>query len=186
MKRFLIADLHYGHKNIIDYESRPFENTHEMDKILTENWNKTIGKNDKVYVLGDFSFSNATIIKSILEKLNGYKILVMGNHDRGHSVSWWLGAGFNEVSENPIIVDDFYMLSHEPLYINKNMPYANIFGHVHGSPLYQDYSSNSFCVSVERINYTPINFDEVKRLILSSNLPISREKHIDSNSIEFC
>ena len=181
MKIFLIADLHFGHKNIIDFENRPFATTHEMDKVIIENWKKTIGKDDKIFVLGDFAFANASETKSLLEKLNGYKILIMGNHDRGHSVSWWLKAGFDEVSAYPIIIDDFYILSHEPLYINKNMPYANIFGHVHGSPLYQDYSSNSFCVSVERINYTPIDFDEVKRLILSEKEPIDQEEQSNLN-----
>jgi calcineurin-like phosphoesterase family protein len=42
------------------------------------------------------------------------------------------------------------------------MPYANIFGHVHGNPAYKDYSSQSFCVSVERINYTPILFEDIR------------------------
>lgn len=50
------------------------------------------------------------------------------------------------------------MLSHEPLYINRNMPYANIYGHVHGNMTYQSITSQSACVSVERIKYTPIEF----------------------------
>jgi calcineurin-like phosphoesterase family protein len=45
------------------------------------------------------------------------------------------------------------------------MPYANIFGHVHANPIYKDFSPQSFCVSVERINYTPISFEEIKRVI---------------------
>ena len=48
------------------------------------------------------------------------------------------------------------MLSHEPLYICGSMPYANLYGHVHSSPTYRSVSSQSACVSVERINYTPI------------------------------
>ena len=41
------------------------------------------------------------------------------------------------------------------------MPYANIFGHVHGSQLYKDYSEQSYCVSVERTDYRPVPFDEI-------------------------
>jgi calcineurin-like phosphoesterase family protein len=113
--------------------------------------------------LGDFAFSGSERVTEILSKLNGYKILVLGNHDRGRSVSWWTSSGFDEVSAYPIILDEFYILSHEPMYINENMPYANFFGHVHANPIYADYSRQSFCVSVERINYAPIEFNDIKR-----------------------
>lgn len=54
------------------------------------------------------------------------------------------------------------MLSHEPLYVNKNMPYCNIHGHIHSLK----YDSKSFFnVSVECINYKPINFEEIKKLV---------------------
>ena len=62
----------------------------------------------------------------------------------------------------PVIIDGFWILSHEPLYVNSNMPYANIFGHVHDSPIIKDFSNQHFCVSCERINYAPINFDDIK------------------------
>ena len=164
-KRWIIADPHFGHKSIIEYENRPFNSVEEMDKVMLTNWNKTIDKNDKVFLLGDFAFANSEETKQYINSLNGYKILVLGNHDLGHSVAWWLKAGFNEVSAYPIIVDEWYMFSHEPLYVNRNMPYANVFGHVHNNPAYADCSSRSFCVSVERISYTPIDFEVVKQRI---------------------
>lgn len=36
MKRFLIADLHFGHENVIKYTSRPFVNAEEMNQRLIE------------------------------------------------------------------------------------------------------------------------------------------------------
>ncbi len=56
---------------------------------------------------------------------------------------------------------DFWILSHQPLYVNTNMPYANLFGHVHGSPIFSTFSKQHYCVSVERIQYTPISFEEI-------------------------
>lgn len=56
--------------------------------------------------------------------------------------------------------------SHEPLYVNENMPYANLFGHVHNSPIFKDFSKQHYCVSVERINYAPISFEEIKKQII--------------------
>jgi calcineurin-like phosphoesterase family protein len=41
------------------------------------------------------------------------------------------------------------------------MPYANLFGHVHNSPIIKTYSRQHYCVSVERIDYTPVSFEEI-------------------------
>jgi calcineurin-like phosphoesterase family protein len=89
---------------------------------------------------------------------------VKGNHDIQNN-DFYRCAGFKEVYDKPVILENFWILSHEPLYVCENMPYAKIFGHVHNSPLYKDCSSHHFCVTVERINYTPISFDEIKRKV---------------------
>ena len=68
----------------------------------------------------------------------------------------------------PVILEGFWILSHDLLYVNTNMPYANIFGHVHNSPIIKDYSRQHYCVSVERIDYRPISFEEIKRRVLQA------------------
>ena len=161
-KVFFIADTHFGQKNIIAYENRPFATVEEMDKELIRLWNETVQKDDTVFLLGDFSFYNKERSAEICRQLQGNKLLVLGNHDR-HPLQWYRDCGFQEVYNYPIIYAKFWMLSHKPLYINQNMPYGNIFGHVHGNPAYADASSNSCCVSLERTGYRPLEFDEVKR-----------------------
>lgn len=158
---FFIADTHFGHKNIIKYENRPFLDTLDMDKQLISKWNQKVKANDKVFVLGDFSFYNKAKTSEICHKLNGRKTLIMGNHDTS-SINYYRECGFEMVSVYPIILDHFWMLSHEPLYICENMPYANIFGHVHSNKIYSDFSNQSFCACVERIDYQPILFEEIK------------------------
>lgn len=53
---FYIADMHFGHKNVIRYDNRPFDSIEEMDKAMITLWNETVGDNDVVYILGDFSW----------------------------------------------------------------------------------------------------------------------------------
>jgi calcineurin-like phosphoesterase family protein len=163
---FFIGDTHFFHKNIIKYENRPFQDTIEMNEVLIKNWNKTVRNSDRVFMLGDFALTNRAGLNEVGRQLNGYKILVKGNHDQYNNDAYY-DAGFNEVVKYPIIIDSFWILSHEPLYINENMPYANIFGHVHSNPAYMDYTSQTFCVSVERkhMNYKPISFDKIKELM---------------------
>jgi len=164
MRTFFIADPHFGHRAIIEYENRPFESVEEMDQALIDNWNSVVGKQDKIYLLGDLSFHNDDITTKIIKRLKGIKYLVLGNHDKSN-VKRYYDMGFHRVYDYPIILEEFWMLSHEPLYINANMPYANIFGHVHASKQYTDYSDQSFCACVERIHYTPIEFNEIKRFM---------------------
>lgn len=162
MNNFFIADTHFGDESIIRYENRPFKDASEMDAYIMNQWNNKVHPEDVVFVLGDFTvYTDKAKIKQIISSLNGNKILVMGNHDRDFDANEWRECGFSECSPWPIVFKEYFILSHEPLYINSNMPYANIFGHVHGNPAYKDASKQSVCVSAERINYTPKAFDEL-------------------------
>ena len=86
MKRFYIADTHFFHNSIIKDCDRPFDSLKDMHNEIILQWNRKVGKNDMVYILGDV----ASVLKeedimnvvSILKTLNGKKILIVGNHDR--------------------------------------------------------------------------------------------------------
>ena len=80
-KVFYIADLHFGHKNIIRYDNRPFKTVEEMDKALIERWNRAVSKEDFVFILGDISWYDDEKTADIFEQLNGTKVIVRGNHD---------------------------------------------------------------------------------------------------------
>jgi len=161
---YFVSDMHFGHSNIIKYENRPFKNIKEMDATIIKNWNSVVKKDDKVFVLGDVSFYDKEKTAEIIYSLNGYKILILGNHDNERSLHWWKSVGFDEVIKYPIIYDDFYILSHEPMYLNENMPYMNIHGHIHNLK----YESKQFFnVSVECIDYTPISFEKIKETVVS-------------------
>ncbi|MBQ9762376.1 MAG: metallophosphoesterase [Oscillospiraceae bacterium] len=162
MKCYFIADTHFGDERIRKYENRPFPTTDLMDQVLIHNWNARVAPEDTVYILGDFGADGDET--QVLAQLNGTKFLIKGNHDTKSNAAY-RNAGFQEVYDHPIILDGFWLLSHEALYVNSNMPYANLFGHVHNSPIVCDYSSQHFCVCVERIGYAPISFDEIKKKI---------------------
>ena len=159
---FLIADTHFGHEAIIRYERRPFADAAEMDTHLLANWNAAVAQDDLVYMLGDFALASAERVRALLHALHGRKLLILGNHDRKHPAAWWQDAGFHWVSPYPILAEENLLLSHEPLYVNANMPYANIFGHVHGNPAYKDASGQHVCVSCERIGYTPLALEALR------------------------
>jgi len=153
----MTSDQHFGHANIIEYESRPFSSVDEMNSYMMKKWNQTVSNKDKVFFLGDLCIPSR-LCAEIVSLLNGHKIMVMGNHDC-LSHKRYIDAGFDEVSRYPIIINDFYILSHAPLYLSKSMPYVNIHGHYHSK---QMVGANYFNVSVELHDYEPVNFDDIK------------------------
>lgn len=161
-KYFFIADTHFFHKRIIEYENRPFENTNEMNEILIKNWNQIVRTGHIVFVLGDFAFCGKEPMREICKQLNGYKYLIMGNHDL-KSTTFYRNIGFDEVSKYPIIFQDNWILSHQPMPLAPGSILKNIYGHVHADSEYPDYTDRSFCVSVERINYKPIEFQQIRK-----------------------
>lgn len=171
---YFVADTHFFDDTIRRYENRPFSNVQEMNEKVVHNWNNTVRIEDEVYVLGDLGNADADKMAEILNKLHGKKYLVKGNHDN-HSNAFYREVGFEEVYDKPVILDGFWILSHEPLYVCENMPYANIFGHVHNSPLYKDYSKQHYCVSLERIQYVPISFEEIRQKVMQGEGNVTEE-----------
>src|SRR6056297_469802 len=99
MATWFTADLHFGHRNIIDYCDRPFADVEEMNRTLVGNWNATVDGDDVVWVVGDFAMGTIAETLPIAAEL-------AGNHDRcwagnGRRAEGWteryLDAGFAEV-----------------------------------------------------------------------------------------
>lgn len=155
-KFFVIADLHFGHKNVIPYCNRPYSDIENMNSDLVKRWNETVTNKDTVFVLGDVAFGKDNISKYV-PLLNGHKVLIKGNHDT-YSDEYYRECGFKEVSKYPVLFD-FFLLSHEPLILSETTPYFNFYGHVHNDSKFVD-NATSKCVSVERIGYKPFCFLE--------------------------
>ena len=169
---FVIGDCHFWHSNIIKYCNRPWwkkdesgcdiPDVEKMNEEMIKIWNSTITSDKQtVYVNGDFCFGNKTKVKEIFDGLNGRKRIVLGNHDRCKFKDYY-EIGFDRVYDKPILLDNFCILSHEPIqWIKDGDVYMNVYAHVHTQEMYKDYTSNSFCTSAERLNYKPIRFTEI-------------------------
>ena len=79
---YYIADMHFGHTNVLRFDNRPFSDTAQMDDTLIQNWNGRVTSDDTVYVLGDAFWKNEENSIQIMERLRGHKHLIQGNHDR--------------------------------------------------------------------------------------------------------
>ena len=52
---YFISDIHFSDWDTLHQDSRPFKSPKEYDKYIIKLWNKTMTKNDTLYVIGDLS-----------------------------------------------------------------------------------------------------------------------------------
>lgn len=157
--KWIIADLHFGHKNVIKYFNRPFSCVEEMNEILIQNWNKVVKSEDKIYVDGDISLARRYI--KIMHNLNGHKILIKGNHDI-FKLSDYL-PHFEDIRSS-MLVEENIIITHIPIFKGQSDRFiGNIHGHLHDERVLLpsgEIDPYYFNISVEQINYTPILLEE--------------------------
>lgn len=135
-----ISDLHFGHKNIIRFDNRPFQSVEEMDETLITNWNNKINKNDTVYILGDISWYPKDKTAEILSTLKGNKYLITGNHDNKlikHDIIreqfveitpyMEIRIPYNNIQNQQVILSHYFM----PLYNGIYRGAIHLYGHSH-------------------------------------------------------
>jgi len=149
----MIGDLHFGHKNVQNFrKDMGFANELEHRHYVMEQWNKTVTKRDKVYVLGDACFTMEAI--EDIAKLNGTKVLVRGNHDNLNTQVYL--KVFKEVEG--IVRYKHAWLTHAPIHPDELRGKINIHGHVHYASIADNRYEN---VCLENVNYKPIEWFEL-------------------------
>ena len=54
VKKFYIADTHFGHKNILRFDQRPWLDLTAMQDDMIKLWNDKVRECDEVYIIGDY------------------------------------------------------------------------------------------------------------------------------------
>lgn len=158
---WVISDTHFGHGNIIAYCNRPFHSVDEMNSKIIENWNSVVKDGDIVYHLGDVYFGVGA--KNILPALKGRKRLILGNHDDGKDKT--LQDNFQKIMVWRMFPAFGLLLTHVPVHETslgehpRRPTMVNVHGHIHEKDSPSKKHRN---VSVEKINYTPINIEELR------------------------
>ena len=131
---YFYSDPHFNDPEMVHLRKNYIGDEEQIKRI-----NSKIGKYDTLVVLGDVGDIEW------VRKIRGYKVLVMGNHDKG--ASNYKGI-FNEVYEGALMIAPNIILSHEPI----EFPFAvNIHGHDHSN-----WYQGGINMCAEHINYTPV------------------------------
>jgi len=94
-KVFFTSDWHIGHEKSIEMDNRPFSDVEHMKRVLINNFNASVPVDGVTYFLGDMGMCTSKELTSVMSQLNGIKILVLGNHDKGPNSMY--NTGFDVV-----------------------------------------------------------------------------------------
>lgn len=166
---FFISDTHFGHANALTFKRkdgsplRSFSCVEEMDEHMVTCWNSVVKPNDRIYHCGDVVINKNFL--HILDRLNGKKVLIMGNHDIfGHQAYL---QHFEDIRAYKVMPKQGIIASHIPVHTDSLYRFpTNIHGHLHADRV-PDASNphkidNRYVnVCVESVNYTPVHLDEI-------------------------
>lgn len=127
-RKFVISDLHLGHKNILSYANglRGGTTAKEHDEWIIHQWNSVVTKHDLVYVLGDVAMDKESL--GLVKKLQGTKHLVKGNHDTEsiQRYNQYFGAIYGAYNYKGT-----FWMTHVPIHPSSLRGMINLHGHTH-------------------------------------------------------
>jgi calcineurin-like phosphoesterase family protein len=153
---WIYSDPHFADPEMVHLRKNYIGDDEQIARI-----NSKVGRKDTIIFLGDIGDEEK------VRKIRGYKVLIMGNHDKGATKYEEL---FDEVYSGPLFIGEKLLLSHEPI----ALPFAyNIHGHDHSN--WDAGMKHHMNVCAEHIEYTPVNLTRLlKRGLLSKVETIHR------------
>jgi calcineurin-like phosphoesterase family protein len=153
---WIYSDPHFSDPEMVHLRKNYIGDDEQIARI-----NSKVGRKDTIIFLGDIGDEEK------VRKIRGYKVLIMGNHDKGATKYEEL---FDEVYSGPLFIGEKLLLSHEPI----ALPFAyNIHGHDHSN--WDAGMKHHMNVCAEHIEYTPVNLTRLlKRGLLSKVETIHR------------
>ncbi len=166
-----IGCLHFGHAWMAKH--RGWHDLFYHDEKIVDTWNQTVNKKDLTFILGDVTMEN-NIHYYQLDRLNGRKVVVLGNHDKKEHVKDLL----KHVETVAGMVDyKGFCLTHAPIHPNEIHFYrGNIHAHIHENLLHEVNIANRYAdadtvvlptlnkyynVDAHRIGYRPRTIEEL-------------------------
>ena len=165
------SDLHFYHEKIIHHCGRPFADAQDMNERLIENWNRTVGPDDEVYILGDVTMKGPEQAFAVLSRLTGKKYLVKGNHDYFvDNYAWseysWVFQWVKEYHEL-VVNNQKFVLFHYPIaeWADFYKGAIHLHGHQHNQKVYNCRQKQAgvkrYDVGVDANNLRPVSLEEI-------------------------
>lgn len=192
---FFTSDTHYGHKNICRgvtnwrdengnvpiHQTRNFETLDHMNDKIVESINSTVGEDDTLFHLGDWSFGGFDNIEEFRNRINCKNIhLILGNHDHHiehnknniqrlfSSVNQYLRVQISVYPGTTLYAGEMdLVLMHYPIasWHNMNDGVIHLHGHVHLPPDKKLSQGKAIDVGVDGNNLIPYSLGQIMKIM---------------------
>ena len=192
---FFTSDTHYGHTNICRgvtnwrdengnvpiHQTRDFETLDHMNDKIVESINSTVGENDTLFHLGDWSFGGFDNIEEFRNRINCKNIhLILGNHDHHiernkndiqrlfSSVHQYLRLQVSIMPGTKLYAGEMdLVLMHYPIasWHNMNDGVIHLHGHVHLPPDKKLSQGKAMDVGVDGNNLMPYSLGQIMKIM---------------------
>lgn len=125
---YLASDFHFKHRNILEYDKRPFKDLQEMEEYIIKSINDLpIGS--VLFFLWDLHLWNNDAVADTLSRIHCPMYWILGNHDSKASINK-LWHYFRTVSKDCWINERIYLSHFPPKELLREGTY-HIHGHTH-------------------------------------------------------
>lgn len=134
---FITSDLHFNHDKDFIWKPRGFQSMEEMNEVELERYNATVKPEDTCYLCGDIALgTDLQAALRMINKLNGHKILILGNHDSDAKVRAYRTNHFFEDIQYAALLKaagiKAYLTHYPTITANgEDLRLINLFGHTH-------------------------------------------------------
>ena len=195
---FASSDLHLGHKNVLKYDGRPFDDIETHDAAIETNFLSVMPRGSTLILVGDIAIESQWKkgVEFILKlKQHGITtILVKGNHDKQLLKKTKNDPGLFHMVRDVLFmsVEDYqFFFSHYSHRVWPNSQYGSIYayGHSHGA-LPQWGRSTDVCVNQN--GYKPLKLREIVEMVshhdpihhhVPETLPTPQVSHCNFNAV---
>lgn len=193
---YFTSDLHFSHQRDFLYVPRGFDSIEEHNETIVKNWNSVVRPQDYVYILGDIMLNDDDTGIKLINRLNGAKYLIRGNHDSEDRLSRYytetdLMSPYGDVYPwaAPVHIGKWsFYLSHYPVCFSdyrsaKQSRKWCLCGHSHTKNKWQNINTCCYHVELDCHNNTPVSIDEIMTDLnwFKSLSPEKQEEIINGN-----
>ena len=168
---YFTSDWHFCHNKPFIYESRGFKSIEEMNEIIIENHNRVVKEEDIIYCLGDCMLNDNQKGMECINRLNGYKVIILGNHCTDTRIKLYKNLPNTEVKGWADMLkygNYHFYLSHYPTITSnhdENRPLKqiilNLHGHTHDRRKFYQDNPTMYNVALDAHNNTPVSIDQM-------------------------
>ena len=168
---FITSDLHFNHDRDFIWKPRGFKDVQEMNEIEIYRYNSVVKPEDTCIIAGDIALGGDPLAAArLIQRLNGKKILIIGNHDTEAKLKIYRTNHLFEDIQYAMplkAAHNKWYVTHFPTITANGEDYRliNLFGHTH--QFTNDYENKSYMyhIGVDSHNCYPVNIEDIAKEI---------------------